>query len=62
MDQQTSSFEPIIGLFPLHINSSLLDLFRAGFLKENTLLTVSPLFFLNHFRVCDFVYFTLDLV
>ena len=32
------------------------------FKRENTLLRVSPLFFLNHFRVCDFVYFTLDLV
>ena len=26
-------------------------------MRENTLLRVSPLFFLNHFRVCDFIHF-----
>ena len=33
----------------MHINSSLLDLLRVQFLRENTLLRVSPLFLLNHF-------------
>ena len=41
----------------LPINICILDLFRVGFLRENTLLRVSHLFFLNHFRVCDFVHF-----
>ena len=33
----------------MHINSSLLDLLRVQFLRENTLLRVSHLFLLNHF-------------
>ena len=47
---------PSLAYFPMHINSSSLDLFRVQILRENTLLRVSSLFFLNHFRVCDFVH------
>ena len=44
----------------MHINSSLLDLFRVGvFGKENTLLRVSPLLFLN--QVLGFFLVLIDL-
>ena len=48
---------PSLAHFPMHINNSLLELFRAQILRENTLPRFSPLFFFNHFRVCDFVHF-----
>ena len=43
--------------FHLCINICILDLRRVRFWKENTLLRVSPLFFLSHSRVFDFVPF-----
>ena len=45
----------------MHINISFLDLFRVRVLRENTLLNVSYLLFLNHFRVCDFVHFYFEI-
>ena len=41
----------------MHINSSFLDFFRVPILRETTLIRVSPLFFLNNFRVGDLVHF-----
>ena len=50
-------FSPSLAHFPMLINMCILDFFRVRFFRENTLLRVSPPFFLNHFRVCDFSYF-----
>ena len=44
-------------IFHLRINICILDLMRVWFWKENTLLRLSPLFFLIHSRVFDFVPF-----
>ena len=46
-------------IFHLRINICILDLMRVRFWKKNTLLRVSPLFFLSHSRVFDFVPFLL---
>ena len=48
---------PSLAHFPRPINICSLDVIRVQILRENTLLRVSPPFFLNHFRVCDFVHF-----
>ena len=56
-EERRGFLSPSLAHFPMHINSSSLDLFRVRILRENTLLRVSPLFFLNHFRGCDFVHF-----
>ena len=53
-------FEPIISQFPLPINRYFADISRVRFFRENTLLRVSPLFFLNRFRFCDFVHFSFE--
>ena len=53
---------PSLAHFPNAKNICSLHLSRVRIWNENNLLRVSPLFFLNHLRVCDFVYFTLDLV
>ena len=47
-EQQTSIIKPTIGLFS---NAYI----RVPTLRKNTLLRVSPLLFLNHFRVFDFL-------
>ena len=43
--------------FPRLINTCSLEMIRVPTLRENTLLRVSPLLFLNHFRVFDFIGF-----
>ena len=48
---------PSFTYFPRIINTCSLDTSRVLILRENTLLRVSHLFFLNHFRVFDFVHF-----
>ena len=50
-------FGPLKAHFLKLINFGSLDLSKVQFWRKNTLLKVSPLFLLNHLRVCDFVHF-----
>ena len=58
LDQQKASFGSIIGPFSVaYIYRCSLGIIRVWLWRENTLLRVSPLFFLSHHRVFDFVPF-----
>ena len=52
---------PSFAHFPKPINICILDFIRVRFLRENTLLTVSPLLFLNHLGFFIFFCFALFL-